>query len=141
MASDQGDRSADRDNSLLINTSAPKEDSTMPQLIEHTEPDAKREIIRNSLNEIAADVATSLREAHLDFPVFLTVPTSGDSLATMACPLDPSDEDWSHASAIVCGIIGKRLGNARLHGKPLHCAVANATMGAAEVMSELGSET
>ena len=35
-------------------------------------------------------------------------------LATMACPLDPSDGDWSHASAIVCRIIGQRLGDARL---------------------------
>ena len=63
----------------------------MPQLVEPTTPDAQREIIRQSLDEIAAEVATALRDAHLDFPVFLTVPNSGDSLATMACPLDPSD--------------------------------------------------
>ena len=112
----------------------------MPQLVEPTTPDAQREVIRQSLDEIAAEVATSLRDAHLDFPVFLTVPNSGDSLATMACPLDPSDEDWSHASAIVCRIIGQRLGDARLHGRPLHCAVANATMGAADVMADTGSE-
>jgi hypothetical protein len=82
------------------------------------------------LDEIAAEVATTLRDAHLDFPVFLTVPNSGDSLATMASPLDPSEGDWSHASAIVCRIIGQRLGDARLRGNPMHCAVANATMGA-----------
>ena len=58
----------------------------------------------------------------------------------MACPLDPSDSDWSHASAIVCRIIGQRLGDARLRGRPLHCAVANATMGAADVMADAGSE-
>ena len=107
----------------------------MPQLVE-----SRREIIRQSLDEIAAEVATALREAHLDFPIFLTVPTSGDSLATMACPLDPSDGDWSHASAIVCRIIGQRLGDARLSGRALHCAVANATMGAADVIPEAGSE-
>ena len=112
----------------------------MPQLIEPTTPDAQREIIRQSLNEIAAEVATALRDAHLDFPVFLTVPNSGDSLATMACPIDPSDEDWSHASAIVCRIIGQRLGDTRLRGQPLHCAVANATMGAADVIADTGSE-
>ena len=49
----------------------------MPQLIEPTTPEAQREIIRQSLNEIAAEVATALRDAHLDFPVFLTVPNSG----------------------------------------------------------------
>ena len=112
----------------------------MPQLVEPTTPDAQREIIRQSLDEIAAEVATALRDAHLDFPVFLTVPNSGDSLATMACPLDPSDADWSHASAIVCRIIGQRLGDARLSGRSLHCAVANATMGAADVMAETASE-
>ena len=112
----------------------------MPQLVEPTTPDAQREIIRQSLDEIAAEVGTALRDAHLDFPVFLTVPNSGDSLATMACPLDPSDGDWSHASAIVCRIIGQRLGDVRLRGRALHCAVANATMGAAEVMADAGSE-
>ena len=117
-----------------------KEESTMPQLIEPTTPDAQREIIRQSLDEIAAKVATAVRDAHLDFPVFLTVPNSGDSLATMACPLDPSDSDWSHASAIVCRIIGQRLGDARLRGRALHCAVANATVGAADVMADTGNE-
>jgi hypothetical protein len=112
----------------------------MPQLVEPTTPDAQREVIRLALNEIATEVGTALREAHLEFPVFLTVPNSGDSLATMACPLDPSDGDWSRASAIVCRIIGQRLGDVRLRGRPLHCAVANATMGAAEVTADTGSE-
>jgi hypothetical protein len=112
----------------------------MPQIIEQTSTDdgreAQREIIRLALDEIATEVGTALRDAHLDFPVFLTVANSGDSLATMACPLDPSDGDWSHASAIVCGIIGKRLGDVRLRGRALHCAVANTTMGAADVVAD-----
>lgn len=112
----------------------------MPQLIEPTTPEAQREVIRLALDEIAAEVATALRDAHLDFPVFLTVPNYGDSLATMASPLDPSAEDWSHASAIVCRIIGQRLGDARLSGRSLHCAVANAAMGAAHVIPETASE-
>ena len=111
----------------------------MPQ-IEPTTPEAQREIIRQSLNEIAAEVATALRDARLDFPVFLTVPNSGNSLATMACPLDPSDSDWSHASAIVCRIIGQRLGDVRLRGRPLHCAVANAKIAAADVTSDAESD-
>jgi hypothetical protein len=106
----------------------------MPQRVE-----SQREIIRLALNELASEVKTALRDAYLDFPVFLTVPNSGDSLATMACPLDPSDSDWFHASAIVCQIIGKRLGDARLRGRSLHCAVANATMGAADVVTETES--
>jgi hypothetical protein len=118
----------------------PKEDTKMPQIIEPTTPDAQRSVIRQSLYEIASEVGTALREANLDFPVFLTVPNSGESLATMACPLDPSDADWSRASAIVCRIIGQRLGDARLCGRSMTCAVANATMGAADVMADLGSE-
>jgi hypothetical protein len=118
------------------------EDSTMPQIVEQTSTndgrEAQREIIRLALDEIATEVGTALRDAHLDFPVFLTVPNSGDSLATMACPLDPSASDWSHASAIVCGIIGKRLGGVGLRGRALHCAVANATMGAADVVADAG---
>ena len=112
----------------------------MPQLIEPTTPDTQREIIRLALEDIVSEIGISLRDAHLDFPVYLTVPNSGDSLATMACPLDPSDGDWAHASAIVCRIIGKRLGDIRLHGRSLQCAVANATVGAAEVMADAGSE-
>ena len=112
----------------------------MPQLVEPTTPDTQREIIQQSLDEIAAEVGIALREARLDFPVFLTVPNSGDSLATMASPLDPSDGDWSHASAIVCRIIGRRLGDVRLRGRALHCAVASATMGAADVMADTEGE-
>jgi hypothetical protein len=117
-----------------------QEDASMPQIVEPTTPDAQREAIRLALDEIAAQVGTALRDARLDFPVYLTVPNSGESLATMACPLDPSDTDWFHASAIVCRIIGQRLGDARLRGRPLHCAVANAAMGAADVMADTESE-
>ena len=114
----------------------------MPQIVEQTSTndgrEAQREIIRLALDEIATEVGTALRDAHLDFPVFLTVPNSGESLATMACPLDPSDADWSHASALVCSIIGQRLGDVRLCGRPLQCAVANATIGAADVVADAG---
>jgi hypothetical protein len=112
------------------------EDRAMPQIVEPTEPDAQREIIRLALDEIASEVGTALREAYLDFPVFLTVPNSGESLATMSCPLDPSDNDWSRASAIVCRIIGQRLGDVRLRGRALHCAMANGTIAATDVMDD-----
>ncbi len=114
----------------------------MPQSVEQISTDdgreAQREIIKLALDEIATEVGTALRDAHLDFPVFLTVPHSGDSFATIATPLDPSDEDWSNASAIVCKVIGKRLDDVQLRGRALHCAVANATMGTAEVVADAG---
>jgi hypothetical protein len=121
-----------------------KEDNTMPQIVEPTstddEPEAQRAVLRLVLDDLAAEIGTELREASLDFPVYLTVSNSGKSLATMACPLDPSDTEWSRASAIVCKIIGCRLGNVRLRGRALHCAVANATMGAAEVTADARTE-
>jgi hypothetical protein len=116
----------------------------MPQIVEHTstddEPEDQRTVLRLALDEIAVEVGTKLREASLDFPIYLTVSNSGKSLATMACPLDPSDTEWSRASAIVCKIIGRRLGDVKLRGRALHCAVANATMGAAEVTADVRTE-
>jgi len=97
---------------------------------------AHREIIRQSLDEIAADVGTPLRDAGLNYPVFLTVPQSGDALATIATPLDPSDEDWSKMSEIACRVIGKRLGGFSLIGRALPCAAMNVTMSAADVISD-----
>ena len=53
--------------------------------------DAQRDIIRESLNEIATDIGMAMRDEGLHFPVYITVRNSGDSLATIATPLDPSD--------------------------------------------------
>ena len=89
---------------------------------------------------MTTEIGVALREAHLDFPVYVAIPNSGESLATMACPLDPSDGDWSHASAIVCRIIRQRLGDVRLRGRPLHCAVANGTIAATAVAADSDSD-
>jgi hypothetical protein len=72
--------------------------------------------------------------------MYLTVCNSGESLATMACPLDPSDTEWARASAIVCRIIGERLGDVRLRRRPLDCAVANARLGATEEVPDARTE-
>src|SRR5438067_5947790 len=98
--------------------------------------ESQRDIIRESLDAIANDVGMMLRDVGLSFPVFLTVPTSGNSLATIATPIDPSDEDWKRASAIACQIIEARCGTGKLRGRGLRCAVANAQMSAADVTAE-----
>ena len=96
--------------------------------------DAQREIIRHSLPEIVNDIGMAMRDAGLHFPVFMTVRDSGDSLATIATPIDPSDDDWQQASEIVCQIMGRKFGGGRLRSRELVCAVANAApMSAAEV--------
>jgi len=88
--------------------------------------ESKRKIIREALNEIASDVGMMLRDEGLRFPVYITVRNSGDSLATIATTLDPTDAEWSRASAIVCEVIEKRIGGGKLRGREMPCAVANA---------------
>ena len=71
--------------------------------------DAQRDIIRHSLPELVNDIGMAMRDAGLDFPVFMTARDNGESLATIATPLDPSDDDSSRAFEIVCEIMGRRL--------------------------------
>jgi hypothetical protein len=101
--------------------------------------EAQREVIRLALDDIAVQVGTAHREAGLDFPVLLTVPGSGNSLVTLACALDPSEEEWSQAMVIVCDIIGQRLGDIRLCGRSIPCAVANTAMVVADVAPNVGT--
>jgi hypothetical protein len=136
------DGSASPTISPMINTPYFTEDIIMDtthkeqEAAAHQEPEAQRAVIRLALDEIAGEVRTALRDANLDFPIYLTVPHSGDPLVTITCPLDPSDEDWSDASVIVCRIIGKRLGTISLRARGLVCAIANETITAAEVTGD-----
>jgi hypothetical protein len=63
--------------------------------------EAQRSIIRQSLDQIAADVGTALLKANLTFPIGLTIPSSGRALLTIVTQNDPSDEDSAQASEIV----------------------------------------
>jgi hypothetical protein len=111
----------------------------MPQKVEPTsvggEPEAQREIVRLALDDIAAEVCIALRDARLDFSGLSDGPQFWSRHRDYALS-SPSDKDWFHVSAIVCRIIGQRLGDARLRGRALHCAVANATTGVAEVTAD-----
>ena len=104
-------------------------------------PEAQRAIIRSMLDAIAFELGTALRDAHLDFPVYITVPSSGRSIATIATPLDPSTEDWAYAMAIACRIIEKQLDDVRLRSRPLACAMANARIGAADVCADTENDS
>jgi hypothetical protein len=100
---------------------------------DNDEPEGQRTIIRLALHEIAADLGIQLLAANLNFKVFLTVPASGRSIATIATPADPTDEEWSHVSDMVCRLIGKRLGDIELRGRELSCAMAHSRMNATEI--------
>ena len=72
--------------------------------------DTLRSIIRQSLNEIANDIGAAMRDAHLNFPVGLTTPSSGFSIVTVVTPIDPSEDDWVQATAIVRQIVSEQIG-------------------------------
>ena len=50
---------------------------------EDNDLESRRSITLQSLDEIANDVGIAMRDAHLDFPVGLTVPRSGNAIVTM----------------------------------------------------------
>lgn len=87
---------------------------------------AQRAILTKSIDDIAGEIGSALRDAGLHFPVYINVRSSGDSLATIATPVDPSNADWDHATTVACKVIGRWVGSDRLIGRPLVCAVANA---------------
>ena len=80
-----------------MNTDEPQDDLSTDDGL-----DAQRNIIRQSLDAIIDEIGIAMRDAGLTFPVYITVQNSGDALATIATSLDPSDEQWQHASLIVC---------------------------------------
>lgn len=89
--------------------------------------DAQREIIRQSLNEIANDIGMAMRDVGLNFDLALNVPHSGNSLVTMISSTDPSDEDWEKVSAIVRKIVSTKLGGIHVSNRNLPFTMVNAT--------------
>jgi hypothetical protein len=55
---------------------------------------------------------------------------------TMATPLDPSDDEWSHVTKIVCKTVSDRLNGIKLRGREMICAMANSTMVAADLTTD-----
>ena len=100
--------------------------------------ETQRQKVRGSLDEIVNDVGMAMRDAGLDFPVNIIVPHSGDALVMVGSPLDPRDADCQRAIAIICEIVGDRLGGRQLRGRELKCAVANGAISAAEIVAEAG---
>jgi hypothetical protein len=87
--------------------------------------DTCREIVKQSLQEIARQIEERLQAANLDCPVFISVPRSGDAIAQMATPIDPTDEVWAKVTQIVHALLSERLGGMSLIGNGLDCALAN----------------
>jgi hypothetical protein len=97
--------------------------------------EAQKSIIRQSLDEIAADIGIALLKANLSFPIGLTTPSSGRAFLTIVTQNDPSDEEWARASEIVRDIVSKKLVGIELRSRPLPCTIVNAPISAAEISS------
>ena len=102
----------------------------------HDQCEARRKVIRGCLNEIATELGIRLREADLRHAVYLVVPTSGNAVLSMVTPLDPSDEDWCRTGVIVRNILSERLDGINLRNVELPCAIANDSMGTAEITGD-----
>jgi hypothetical protein len=93
----------------------------------------EREEIRQAINEITLEIKDKLREAGLNYPVFLIVPNSGNAITTFGTLLDPPPSDWLLVVQIVSGVISDKLGGVTLRNRELACAIATIT--AAELTS------
>jgi hypothetical protein len=87
--------------------------------------EAKREIIRQSLDKITVDITNGLRQANLNYPLYICIPSSGHAVVSIMTPLDPSNEDWCHISDIVRGIISEYLDGLGLRSVELPCTMVN----------------
>jgi len=98
--------------------------------------EAERAILRQSLDEMAIELGTALREAPgLDYPVYFAVPYSGDALATIITSVDPPHDDWKKVVAIFSKIIEARLGCVGLCTGELPCKAVNSAASGADVIT------
>jgi hypothetical protein len=86
------------------------------------------------LTEVAAEATAALNDAGLPMPLFFSVPSSGEALATFGTPGDPSEEDWHRASAIILGIVGRKLAIEGLRTNALPCVASGVHMGVADII-------
>jgi hypothetical protein len=94
--------------------------------------EAKRKVIRRSLDELKAQVERAMLAANIRSPINIVVP-SRYSLVTIGGTRDLPPEEWSRMSAVVCDVIGQKLGRDGLRGRPLARATATAKLSAADV--------
>jgi hypothetical protein len=75
-----------------------------------------------TLGDVVGEINMGLAETGLTYPIYIAIPTSGDALATIMCPLDPSDDEWRQIDNIVCHVIGERIGSTRLTAREIPSA-------------------
>jgi hypothetical protein len=96
--------------------------------------EAKRKMIRRSLDQITSDINSQLESANLRSPIHLVVP-SRYSIVAIGCPVRLPSDEWSQMSAIVCRVLEQKLGGIGLRGRQLARAVASAMMDTTDTTS------
>jgi hypothetical protein len=87
--------------------------------------EAKRKVVRQSLDEITRDVASAMRNANLRSSISIVVP-SRHSLVTITSRGNVPPDERERTSAIVREIVAKKLGSPGLRGRALSHAMAKA---------------
>jgi hypothetical protein len=96
--------------------------------------EAKRKIIRQSLDEITAEVEAVMGGENLRSSISLVVP-SRHSLVAITSPGNVPPDERARMSAIVREVVGRQLGSTGLRGRALSHATAKATTDAADTHS------
>jgi uncharacterized lipoprotein YajG len=110
--------------------SVPKRKSTTDDKVE-----AKRRIIRQSLNEITAEVEAAMQDTSLRSSSVSIVVPSRHSLVTISNSGNVPSAERERMSAIVREVLAKKLGSKGLRGRALSHAMAKATTDASDTHS------
>jgi hypothetical protein len=106
----------------------------MPQISNIDDCDPDREMIRQSLDAISADIGVAMRNAGLGaIPTFIVLPNSGNALAMVMTPHDPSQADWDRVTDIACRVIREKIGGDGLHTRGMAWAMASEPSGVPDV--------
>ncbi len=101
--------------------------------------DELRILLKEQLPTIALEIEVALNDAGLNYPVFLSIPSGGQAVVTVATALDPTDNDWDRIGAITRQNIIRRLGIKGLSSTELTCAAANNTMAVIDLAPKMAA--
>jgi hypothetical protein len=85
----------------------------------------RQELIRQSLDQIAAELEREMLQVGLNFPVYLSVPNSGEALISFITSEHPPFREWEEVTAILSRLISSRLSGANLRSVDRAWAVVN----------------
>src|SRR5579871_1843468 len=101
--------------------------------------DIRRTAIRPVLDQIAAALENAMRTTGLDFPVHLSIPTTGSAIITVGTQASPPPEQWDQAIELLSRILGQQFpGMRRLLNREISCGLVTPTSVAAEITTTSG---